>query len=73
MKRSDLIKELMDLYNSIPEEASSYHIVDILIGRAERLGMLPPTFTKPIHIVNGLAYTHYLVNEWDLEEEYEEI
>ena len=42
MKREDFIQKLAELYDSIPEQASSYHICDILIGKAESMGMLPP-------------------------------
>jgi len=42
MKKSELILELVKLYEDIPDNASSYHICDMLIGRAIRLGMLPP-------------------------------
>ena len=42
MKRKDLIEDLVNILNTMPEGASNYHIVDMLIGRAERLGMLPP-------------------------------
>jgi len=42
MKRTELIENLTKLYKSIPKDASPYHIVDILIGKAERMGMKPP-------------------------------
>lgn len=45
MKRSDMIQKLAALYEDIPRKASSYHIVDILLRKAERLGMLPPPDT----------------------------
>ena len=41
MKRSELILKLVDLYNDIPADASPYHVVDMLIGKAERLGLYP--------------------------------
>lgn len=43
MKRSYLIQQLAKLYDSIPEEASSYHICDMLIYKAQKMGMLPPS------------------------------
>lgn len=47
MKRSDLINSLVKILETMPEGASNYHIVDILIGKAERLGMLPPDTVNP--------------------------
>lgn len=46
MKRSDMIKELEYLYRTIPDPASSWHIADMLLGRAERLGMQPPWYER---------------------------
>ncbi|HLD91572.1 MAG TPA: hypothetical protein VI911_11295 [Patescibacteria group bacterium] len=43
MKRSYLITQLADLYESIPKGASAYHICDMLIYKAEKLGMLSPS------------------------------
>jgi hypothetical protein len=39
MKRTELVRELVALYDVIPGNASSYHICDMLLRRAERLGM----------------------------------
>jgi len=40
MKRSEMIQEMINLYNSTPVEASDYHTFDILLSRMERLGIL---------------------------------
>lgn len=45
MTREQMIQELLKIYNSIPREASGYHIIDILLGAAERRGMNPPYFS----------------------------
>jgi len=40
IKQSDVIQKLAKLYDSIPEEASSYHICDMLMYKAEKMGLL---------------------------------
>lgn len=84
MKKSELIIELAKLYDDIPENASSYHICDILISRAVRLGMLPPkrerNFTqKEVDELNksNSTFRDYSVKEtvfcysWEEEEDVE--
>jgi len=40
MKRSEIIVELVKLYDSFPREASSYHKIDMLLRKAKRLGVI---------------------------------
>jgi hypothetical protein len=40
IKQSEVIQKLAKLYDSIPEGASSYHICDMLMYKAERLGLI---------------------------------
>lgn len=42
MKRSELITKLIPLFESIPKNASSYHVIDMILYKAEKLGMCPP-------------------------------
>jgi len=42
MIRDDMIEEMISFVNSIPEGASEYHKMDMLLSRMERLGMLAP-------------------------------
>ena len=60
MKRTELIAELVKFYDTIPDEASSYHIVDMLISRAEGLGM---------SYIDDKQNGYGLSIGWDLEEE----
>lgn len=69
MKRSTLIKDLVKIYEARPENCSSYHIVDMLIGAAEERGMLPPSCEKNIFYLEGGEM--YVVYEWEPENENE--
>jgi len=40
IKKSEVIEKLAELYESIPKQASSYHICDMIMYRAERLGLI---------------------------------
>lgn len=40
MKRSELVLQLVKILDTMPEEASSYNIVDMLIYAAEKRGMV---------------------------------
>jgi len=42
MRRSKMIEELVKIYDTRPENCSSYHIVDVLLYAAEKRGMRPP-------------------------------
>lgn len=42
MTRNEMLTVMVELYNDIPEGASSYHKMDILLGKIQRLGMSPP-------------------------------
>ena len=70
MKRTELIDNLTKLYKSIPKDASPYHIVDILIGKAERMGMKPPInnllFNKCGEHANIKSLTYH---KWEDEDE----
>ncbi len=37
-----MIDQMINFMKSIPEEASEYHKMDMLLSRMERLEMLPP-------------------------------
>ena len=66
MKRSDLINKLIKIYESKPKNCSSYHIIDVLLRKAEREGMLPPLAIHEISNFGSVAFD----NVWE-EEEYE--
>jgi hypothetical protein len=40
IKQSEVIQKLAKLFDSIPEEASSYHVCDMLMYKAEKMGLL---------------------------------
>jgi len=42
MKRSEMVMLMTDFYNTIPDNASTYHEMDVLLSRIQYLGMLPP-------------------------------
>lgn len=76
MKRSDAINQLVHFYGSIPDGASSQHKMDMLLSRIERLGMLPPRYTKTLtdderdmEVSNETAFLlgWKFVNEWEPE------
>ena len=46
MIRDDMIEEMEKFWKSIPQEASNYHVFDMLLSRMERLGMKPPYNSK---------------------------
>lgn len=77
MKRSDLIQDLVKIYETRPDGCSSYHIIDMLIYAAEKRGMLPPA-TRKTEILTvkkndvegdativGDFFVTRLKNEWD--------
>jgi len=43
MTRDELIKEMARFLDKIPRNAGSYHVCDMLLGRAERIGAIIPT------------------------------
>jgi hypothetical protein len=55
-----MLEALARIYKTIPEGASAYHICDILIGAAERMGIQPPLYA-PNDI--GLVYGEKAVDE----------
>lgn len=59
MKRNDMVKSMVEFYESIPDGASSYHKMDMLLSRLERLGMLPPE-----------AADFNIGNNWELEDKW---
>lgn len=40
IKQSEVIQKLAELYDSIPKQASNYHICDMLMYRAEKMGIV---------------------------------
>lgn len=71
MKRTDMVKSMVKFYESIPDGASSYHKMDMLLSRLERLEMMPP---KKIKIkCEDWLYTGIMecevINEWEPENE----
>jgi hypothetical protein len=38
MTREELIEKLIPIYKTIPDGATPYHIIDIILGAAERRG-----------------------------------
>lgn len=81
MKRSKLIQDLVKIYETRPEECSSYHIIDMLIYAAERRGMVPSSIERPMTYeeqrrLNSMGFTKFygdddivMVNEWEPEDE----
>jgi len=61
MKREDMIEEMINFYNSTPEEASDYHTFDMLLSRMERLGMKPPCCE---------CFPGKMIMAWEDEDEY---
>lgn len=74
MKRTEMIEILTELMRSIPSYASAEHKVDIILGKAERLGMLPPVTVMKSDPVNK-DYLNEIISDMDMkcawEEEYE--
>lgn len=68
MRRSEVVNIMKELYNDIPDGASSYHKMDVLLYKLERLGLHPPeTYMKGMPEVDG----NKVVLEWDDENEEE--
>jgi len=68
MKRSKMIDELLSFERTIPKEASDYHRIDMLLSRAERLGMQPPKRIVERSESAFGAYVNIVANEWEDEE-----
>ena len=58
MKRTEMIKKILDFYESIPEGACDYHKMDMLLSRLERLGMLPPPDGVEA-VTSDIVYAYY--------------
>lgn len=58
MKRSKAVETMVEFYESIPEGASSYHKMDRLLSRLERLGMLPPPDDSEA-VTGNIVYAYY--------------
>lgn len=68
MKRIEAVETMVDFYESIPEGASSYHKMDMLLSRLERIGMLPPENGLITYdIYNNVRYCR----KWESENEEE--
>ena len=65
-----MIEKLVRIYETAPEGFSAYHICDILLGAAEREGMLPP-LVHPIHhhILDQIEYLDSTFKNWEPEDE----
>lgn len=61
MKRTEAVETMVEFYESIPEGASNYHKMDMLLSRLERLGVQPP-------IIYDESFYYY---EWESENEEE--
>jgi hypothetical protein len=68
MKRNDMVESMVEFYESIPDGASSYHKMDMLLSRLERSGMLPPE-AADFNIGNNWG----LEDKWTVEYESSEI
>ena len=53
MKRSKMVDIMVDFYNTIPDNSSTYHEMDMILSKIQRLGMLPPSTYKTKVIVDG--------------------
>jgi len=76
MIRSNFIQQLADFLDTFPEGCSNYHICDMLIRRAERLGMSPPTVVREVTLdtrdsktgeVDGTFTYNQSIAEWEEE------
>lgn len=68
MKRSEVVNLMVDFYNTIPDDSSTYHEMDMLLARLERIGLHPPeTYMKGLPEVEG----NKVVLAWDDEDEEE--
>jgi hypothetical protein len=78
MIRSNFIQQLADFLDTFPPGCSNYHICDMLIRRAEKLGMSPPSVERTVTVVlrsNNSITGHpgtfeypKFVNEWEDED-----
>jgi hypothetical protein len=77
MIRSNFIQQLADFLDTFPPGCSNYHICDMLIRRAERLGMSPPTVVREVTLdtrdsktgeVDGTFTYNQSIAEWEDED-----
>jgi hypothetical protein len=70
MIRSIFIQQLADFLDTFPEGCSNYHICDMLIRRAEKMGMSPPDMDKEFTIDRngGLFIYTKSVSVWEDED-----
>jgi hypothetical protein len=76
MIRSIFIQQLADFLDTFPEGCSNYHICDMLIRRAEKMGMSPPEIRKSYSTIlrnfrneqEGTFSYDRIVNEWEDED-----
>jgi hypothetical protein len=78
MIRSIFIQQLADFLDTFPEGCSNYHICDMLIRRAEKMGMSPPIADKTFVVNNfksiygnwegGTFHYTRAVSEWEDED-----
>jgi hypothetical protein len=73
MIRSNFIQQLADFLDTFPEGCSNYHICDMLIRRAEKMGMSPPEIRKSYTTIlrneeDGTFSYDRIVNEWEDED-----
>jgi len=59
MKRDYMIEEMINFYNSTPEEASDYHTFDMLLSHMQRLGMLAPSSRIEYGVTDSILYAIY--------------
>jgi hypothetical protein len=75
MKRDQFIQELARFLSTFPKGASDYHICDMLISKAERMGMAPPEVEIPVRnpdpcsVMDALGYSRDKIREWEDEDE----
>lgn len=55
MRRSQLIQDLVKIYETRPDGCSSYHIIDMLIYAAEKRGMTYVDFSEPYEPLFGFS------------------
>jgi hypothetical protein len=66
MRRSEALEAMIRLYNTIPDKATTFHKMDMLLSRLERIGLNPPaTYMKGMSEVEG----NKVVLTWDDEDE----
>lgn len=66
MRRSEALEAMIQIYNTTPDKATSYHKMDMLLSRLERIGMMPPKLNA-----DSRQEVYFDLYEWEPENEEE--